>query len=45
MDALFAGGPTMTICEQYNWKYMIVLQAGCIPYIDEEFKSLLSLAP
>jgi len=45
MDALFAGGPTMTICEQYNWKYMIVLQAGCIPYIDEEFESFLSLAP
>lgn len=45
MDALFAGGPTMTICEEYDWKYMIVLQAGCIPYIDEEFESLLPLAP
>ena len=45
MDALFAGGPTMTICEEYDWKYMIVLQEGCIPYIDEEFKSLLPLAP
>jgi hypothetical protein len=44
MDALFAGGPTMTICEQYGWKYMIVLQENGIPYVNEEFKSLLPLA-
>ena len=43
LDALFAGGPTMSICEEYGWKYMIVLQEGCIPYIDEEFQSLLPL--
>ncbi len=45
MDALFAGGPAMTICEKYNWKYMIVLRENCIPYIAEEFESLLPLAP
>ncbi|MEA3340830.1 MAG: transposase family protein, partial [Chloroflexota bacterium] len=45
MDALFAGGPTLTICEQYDWKYLIVLQEGSIPYVNEEFQALLPLEP
>ncbi len=45
MDGLFAGGPTMTICEQYNWKYMIVLQDDDLPSVNQEFKALLPLAP
>jgi len=24
LDSLFAGGPTMSICERHNWKFMIV---------------------
>lgn len=45
LDALFAGGPTLTICEQYGWKYLIVLQEGSIPYINAEFKALRPLEP
>jgi len=45
LDSLFAGGPTMTICEDYSWKYMIVHKEGDIPYIHEEFEALLPLAP
>ncbi len=26
LDGLFAGGPTFSICDQYHWKYLIVLQ-------------------
>lgn len=45
LDSLFAGGPTMSICEAYNWKYMIVHKDGDIPYIRMEFKALLPLTP
>ena len=45
LDSLFAGGPTMTICETYNWKYMIVHKDGDIPFIHMEFESLLPLTP
>lgn len=45
LDSLFDGGPTMTICEDYNWKFMIVNKKGDIPYISDEFEALLPLAP
>ena len=45
LDSLFAGGPTMSICEAYNWKYMIVHKDGDIPYIHMEFEALLPLTP
>jgi hypothetical protein len=45
LDALFAGGPTMSLCEQYNWQYMIVHKEGDIPFIHQEFESLLPLTP
>jgi len=45
LDGLFAGGPTMTICEQYNWKYMIVLQEDDLPSVNQEFKAVLPWAP
>lgn len=35
----------MSICEQYNWKYIIVLQGGDIPFIHQEFEALLPLTP
>jgi len=43
LDGLFAGGPTMTICEQYKWKYIIVLQEDDLPTVNQEFKALLPL--
>jgi hypothetical protein len=45
LDSLFAGGPTMSICEQNNWKFMIVHKDGDIPFIRKEFESLLPLTP
>jgi hypothetical protein len=45
LDSLFAGGPTMSICEQHNWKFMIVHKDGDIPFVHQEFESLLPLTP
>jgi hypothetical protein len=45
LDGLFAGGPTMTICEEYGWKYLITLQEDDIPYLQQEFAALWSLTP
>jgi hypothetical protein len=45
LDSLFAGGPTMSICEKYNWKYMIVHKEGDIPFIHREFEAILLLTP
>ena len=45
LDSLFAGGPTMSICEKYNWKYMIVHKEGDIPFIRREFEAILLLTP
>jgi hypothetical protein len=44
LDGLFAGGPTFSICEQYHWKYIIVLQEDDLPSVNDEFKALLPLA-
>lgn len=45
LDGLFAGGPTFSICDQYLWKYIVVLQEDDLPSVNEEFASLLPLAP
>jgi len=45
LDGLFAGGPTFTRCEQYGWKYLIVLQEKELPTVHQEFAALLKLAP
>ena len=45
LDSLFAGGPTLSICEQNNWKFMIMHKDGDIPFIRKEFESLLPLTP
>ena len=45
LDGLFAGGPSFLICEQYHWKYLIVLQEDDLPTVHEEFEALSKLAP
>jgi hypothetical protein len=45
LDGLFAGSPVFTLCEQYHWQYLIVLQEKDIPSVHEEFNALLPLAP
>jgi hypothetical protein len=45
LDGLFAGGPTFALCEEYRWKYVVVLQEDDLPSVHEEFAALLPLAP
>jgi hypothetical protein len=45
LDSLFAGGPTMSICKEYGWKFMIVHKEGDIPFVHQEFEALLPLTP
>ena len=45
LDSLFAGGPTFSYCEQYDWKYLITLQDGDLPSVHQDFDALTPLAP
>jgi hypothetical protein len=45
LDALFAGGPTFARCERYGWHYLIVLQEGDLPSVQEEFNARLNDVP
>ena len=45
LDGLFAGGPTFGYCEQYGWKFLVVLTDSDLPDINYEFEALMSLAP
>ena len=45
LDGLFAGGPTLTRCERYRWKYLITLQEGDLPSVHDDFRALTRLAP
>ena len=38
LDGLFAGGPTMQICEDNRWRYMIVLQNDDLVNVHRSFK-------
>jgi hypothetical protein len=44
LDGLFAGGPTFALCEQYRWKYLVVLTEDDLSSVHQEFKALLPLA-
>ena len=45
LDGLYASGPTFSLCERYQWRYVIVPQDADIPYIDSEFAVLGALEP
>ena len=38
LDGLFANGPSMTICEDKNWKYITVLKDGDLKNIHRSFE-------
>jgi hypothetical protein len=42
LDGLFAGGPTFQLCQDYNWRFMIVLQEADLPQIHRTYNLLLS---
>jgi hypothetical protein len=43
LDALYAGGPVFQICDDFNWKYMIVLTDDDLRSVNEEFHALAAL--
>ena len=45
LDGLYANGPVMARCRQYNWQFMIVLKDKDLPNVWEEFESLQPLQP
>jgi hypothetical protein len=45
LDGLYANGPIMQRCRQFNWQFMIVLKSGGLPSVWQEFESLKPLQP
>ena len=45
LDGLYANGPIIALCGQYNWDFMIVLQDGSLPTVWEETEGLQKLEP
>lgn len=43
LDGLFAGGPTIELCEKYGWKFMIVLKDDDLASVNSEFEALSRL--
>jgi len=43
LDGLYANGPIMQHCHDYNWDFMIVLKGGSLSKVWEEYESLLLL--
>ena len=45
LDGLYAGGPTFQLCEDYNWRYMIVLQDKDLLNVHRSYNAVLPLVP
>jgi hypothetical protein len=45
LDGLFACGPVFSICENYRWKYLTVLQEDDLPFVQQQFDALLPFFP
>ena len=45
LDALFACGTALAACQQYGWKYLIVLKPKDLPKVSAECEALAPLAP
>ena len=45
LDGLYAGGPTFSLCEKYDWQYLITLKDADLSTVNEEFEYLLSISP
>jgi hypothetical protein len=45
LDGLFAGGPTFQLCQDYNWRYMIVLQEADLPQVHHTYNLVRSQTP
>ena len=45
LDALYANGTAMGVCEQKGWKYLITFKEGSMPALWQEYQTLLDLSP
>jgi hypothetical protein len=45
LDGLFAGGPTFQLCEDFHWRYLIVLREDDLPNVHRTFDLVLSQTP
>jgi hypothetical protein len=45
LDGLYADGPTFQICENYDWKYLIVLQEADLPNLHRSFAAVTPHLP
>lgn len=45
LDGLYAGGPTFRLCEDYDWKYFIVLREGDLPNLHRSFAVAIAQLP
>lgn len=45
LDALFANGTVMSICEKNGWKYIITFKQGSVPALWTDYQALLSQCP
>ena len=45
LDGLFAGGPTFQLCQDYNWRFMVVLQEADLPQVHRTYDLVLSQSP
>jgi len=44
-DSLYACGPSLTICEQNHWSFVLTFKPGRTPSLWKEFEGLLKLCP
>jgi len=45
LDGLYAGGPTFQVCQDYGWKYFIVLREGDLPNLHRSFAVAIAQLP
>ncbi len=45
LAGLYAGGPTFQLCEDYHWRYLVVLQDKDLPNVHRNSNLLLPLMP
>lgn len=45
LDGLYAGGPTLSRCKQYGWKYFVVLTDDDLSTVNREFEALCQISP
>jgi len=44
LDALYANGTVLDVCERNRWKYIIVFKKGSLPAVWEDYQGLLRLS-